>query len=156
MGRSDFKTRRLVSVAVVVVVLLGLFATSYALYLRPKVQGPADDLTTYGKITELTYQGTVISVVFRSDTKISLYSASISYTASNHQTSEQSYQTSQMPLGGQPSYQLTKGDALTISFDDMPAGSLLLNIGIQVNASVGARYLMLTYEIPQLETNSSG
>jgi len=97
----------------------------------------------------------MISIAFEANTGISLYSASIAYTANNHAISQQSYQTPQMPLGPQSVYKLTSGETLTMGFSDIPAGSLLLNIDIQVNASIGSRQMLLSYDIPQLETNSS-
>lgn len=112
-------------------------------------------LTSYGTITDLTYEGTMISMIFTSNTGISLYSASIAYTANNHASSQQSYQTPQAPLGAQPVYALTKGETVTITFGNIPAGSLLLNIEVEVNASLGGHQMLISYEIPRLETNSS-
>ena len=89
-----------------VTVLIAVLAVSLAgvsayFYLRPSQQ-QSDMLTTYGRVTDLDYQGTMISMVFVSGTDISLYSASIAYTANNHAVSQQSYQTPLMPIGSQP------------------------------------------------------
>lgn len=154
LRRLTARNKRVV-LATVLVTTLVLVAAAYAVYTLDPRHGQNSVLGSYGDVKDLTYQGTTLSMVFTADTTLSLFSASISYTASNHQTSEQSYQTAQMPLGTQPSYPLTKGDVLKISFGDIPAGSLLLNIDVQVNASIGKHFVLLSYEVPQLETNSS-
>lgn len=146
---------RLLPVAAILIAVIVAIAGVYIFYLQPRAPGQHDELSSYGKVADLTYQGTMISIVFTSNTAVSLYSASISYTANNHANSEQSYQTPQMPLGPQSVYNLTRGGSLTIAFGNIPAGSLLLNITVQVNATVGTGQTLLSYEIPQLETNSS-
>ena len=149
------RASRFLPAATLLISVLVVVAGVYIFYVQPRARAQNEELSSYGQVTDLTYQATTISMVFTSDTSISLYSASISYTANNHAVSEQSYQTPQMPLGPQPFYNLTKGDTLTIAFSNVPAGSLLLNIDVQVNASLGAHQMLLSYEIPQLETNSS-
>ena len=142
----------IVAVAVLVLALAAVFAI---LSLQAGQQERSDFLSSYGGVTNLTYQGTTLSLIFTSNTSISLYSAAISYTANNHANSEQSYQTTQMPLGTRPVYTLARGGTLTMKFSNIPAGSLLLNIDVQVNATVGSHHMLLTYEIPRLENNSS-
>lgn len=135
----------------VVTVISVAAASGVLLYASSTRQG--DTLSRYGGVTDLTYQGTVISFTFVSGTNIRLSSAAIPYTANNHALSEQMYQTPQMPIGGRPLYELTRGENLTISFDGIPAGSLLLNIDIEVNASVGSGQMLLHYLIPRLEAS---
>jgi len=152
MGGSIAKVVAVVAVTTLVVLSAVVVAT-----LQSDQEAQEHSLTHYGHVTALNYLGTTLSLSFTASADISLYTAAISYTANNHADSEQSYSTPQMPLGPSPAYTLEAGESLNMTFRDIPAGSLLLDVVIQVNATVGAqRNTVLSYEISSLETNSSG
>jgi hypothetical protein len=151
-GRKDGHLVIIAAVAVAAIVIVaGLSA--YLFYLQPKPM--SHNLTAYGRVTDVNYQGTSVSMVFVSNTEISMYSSAISYTANNFANSGQFYQRNQTSLGPQPVYTLSKGDNITFSYDDFPASSNLLNIEIQVNATIGGHTTLLDYEIAKLDTNST-
>jgi hypothetical protein len=52
-------------------------------------------------------------------------------------------------------YTLSKGDNITLSYDNFPASSNLLNIQIQVNATISGHAILLDYQIAKLDTNST-